>query len=221
MLSQRVGLVFFFTGVTAFLIPVIGASPVLADNDSPNYNFLVGSGFICDPNDSTTCPAVARAANGESIELSGAGTLSMANKSIAAAGAFTHKSSTGEVVTTGVWTATDLLSFKSYGISPGALMRETQKFKVFRLFPLGLAMLSTPMPAGGLALIRVRLLPDVGKQKGAILQLNCAKGKVPPNHQGDGVRLAIQGEGVKFDQKVSGRTLFLLRKPGFNSPLKQ
>jgi hypothetical protein len=214
MLSQRLGLVFFFTGVTAFLISVIGASPVLADNDSANYNFLVGSGFLCDPNNSTTCPAVAMAANGNTIELSGAGTLTLASKSITAGGAFTHKSSTGEILETGVWTATELLSFKSYGVAPGALMGQIQKFKAFRPLPIGLGIMAGPMPAGGLALIRIRMLPDVGRPKEAILQVNSAKGKVPEKHQGDGVRLAIQEGGPKFDEKVSGRILFILTKPG-------
>src|SRR5262249_46115956 len=157
-------------------------------------------------------------ANGDTIELSGAGTLSLAIKSVTTAGAFTHKTSTGEILETGVWTATELLSFKSYGIAPGALMRGTQKFKSSRLLPLGLGMLAGPMPAGGLALIRVRLLPDVVQPQEAILQVNCAKGRVPENQQGDGIRLAIQEGGPKFDQKVSGRTVFMLRKPGLAFP---
>ena len=77
-----------------------------------------------------------------------------------------------------------------------------------------------PMPAGGLALLRIQLLPDVGKPKNAFLQVNCAIGKVPENQQGDGIRLAVQGEELKFDQKVNGRTLFMLRKPGFNLGLQ-
>jgi hypothetical protein len=52
-----------------------------------NYNFLIASGFLCDPNDSTACPAVAKADSGETIEISGAGTLDLAGKSVAAAGA--------------------------------------------------------------------------------------------------------------------------------------
>jgi hypothetical protein len=214
MLTQRSGS--SLIGVMTFLVPLTLASPALADNDSASYNFLVGSGFLCDPNDSSTCPAVARATNGDAIEMSGAGTLSLANKSITAAGAFTHKTSTGEIVETGVWAASELVSFKSYGIAPGALMRETQRFKSSRLFPLGLGMLAGPMPAGGLALIRIRLLPDTGSPKEAILQVNCARGKVPANQEGDGIRLAIQDGGPKFDERVSGRTLFLLRKPRLN-----
>src|SRR5262249_48088383 len=146
---------------------------------------------------------------------------SLAKKSVMASGAYTHKSSAGEIVSTGVWAATELLSFTSYGLAPGTLMRQRQKFKAARLFPLGLGMLAGPMPVGGLALIRVRLLPDVGQPQEAILQVNCAKGRVPENQQGDGIRLAFQEGGPKFDQKVSGRTIFMLRKPGPKLWLKE
>ncbi|PYV39360.1 MAG: hypothetical protein DMG06_23315 [Acidobacteria bacterium] len=216
MLSHRVVLTLAIVGVAAVLVTVTQASPASAEGGSANYNFLVASGFLCDPNDSTTCPAVARAANGNTIELSGAGTLNPSSKSITAAGAFAHKNSAGKIVETGVWTATELLSFKSYGIAPGALLRGNQKFRTSGILPIGRGLLAGPMPTGGLALLRVRLWPDSGKPKEAFLQVNCAKGKVPENQQGDGVRLAIQEGGPKFDQKVSGRTVFMLRKPGLN-----
>jgi hypothetical protein len=216
MLSHRLVLTFIITAVIAILVTDIRSSTVSSDSGSASYNFLVASGFLCEPNDSTTCPAVARAASGETIEMNGAGTFTLANKSITAAGAFTHKSSTGEVVASGVWEVTELLSFQSYGLAPGALMLKAQKLKASRFFPLGLGMLAGPMPAGGLALMRIRLLPDSGRPNDAILQVNCALGKVPTNQQGDGIRLAMQGGALGFDGKVSGRTVFMLRKPGFN-----
>ena len=98
-----------------------GARNTLA---AANYNLRIASAFLCDPSDSTTCPAAARAANGESIEISGAGTLSAASKSVTAAGAFTVKNPNGYILTIGVWTATGLVSFESYGIVPGALLRD-------------------------------------------------------------------------------------------------
>ena len=36
-----------------------------------NYNFLIGSGLLCNSDDSTACPTVAKAANGETIEITG------------------------------------------------------------------------------------------------------------------------------------------------------
>ena len=146
MLSHRLVLTFIITAVIAILVTDIRSSTVSSDSGSASYNFLVASGFLCEPNDSTTCPAVARAASGETIELNGAGTFTLANKSITAAGAFIHKSSTGEVVASGVWAVTELLSFQSYGLAPGALMLKVQKLKASRFFPLGLGVLAGPMP---------------------------------------------------------------------------
>jgi hypothetical protein len=216
-----------------------------------NYNFLIASAFLCDPSDSTTCPAVARAANGETVELSGAGTLGAANKSVTAAGAFTVKSPNGYIITTGIWTATGLESFESYGIAPGALLRDYPQFRTLGAFPgkgglmePGLMMagpmagsvpgpmagpmglmaspmglmggpFTGPLAAGGLAVIRIRLLPDAGSPTDAVLRVNCAKGKVPEDRPGDGVRLAITG-GPEFDEPLGGRTVFLLLRPGPN-----
>jgi hypothetical protein len=48
-----------------------------------------------------------------------------------------------------------------------------------------------------------------------MLQVNCAKGKVPAGEQSDGVQLTITG-GPEFDEEISGRALFLLQRPGPN-----
>jgi len=190
-----------------------------------NYNFLIASGFLCDPNDSAQCPAVTRAADGETIEISGAGTLGLANKSVTAAGAFTEKTPTGEIVATGVWTATELASFESYGIDPGALLRDYPQFRRLGLFVMaGLKMpgpmagpmaglAAGPIAAGGVAVIRIRLLADAGSSGDAILRVDCAKGKVPEDEQSDGVRLDVTG-GSAFEKHVSGRTFSCCRGRG-------
>jgi hypothetical protein len=67
------------------------------------------------------------------------------------------------------------------------------------------------MAAGGLAVIRIRLLPDAGSPADALLWVNCAKGQVPLEEPSDGVRLTITG-GPVFDEAVSGRTIFLLQQ---------
>ena len=79
--------------------------------------------------------------------------------------------------------------------------------------PMGL--MAGPLAAGGLAVIRIRLLPDAGSPSDAVLQVNCAKGKVPEGEQGDGVQLHIT-DGPVFDEQVSGSAVFLLRRPGPN-----
>jgi hypothetical protein len=190
------------------------AIPAMAQSSNGNYIFLVASGFLCDLGDSSACPAVVKSAQGDSYEMSGAGTLSTESKSAIAAGTFTHKSRDGNALETGVWIASELVSFDSYGIAPGALMRGGQPFAPPPFGPRRLPMLSGPMPAGGLAVFRIRLLPVRGASKTARLQVNCALGKVPDEHQTEGIRLAFEGGGGEFDQESSGRTLFVLTRPG-------
>ncbi len=219
------------TAMTVLAVLVIPARLRLSAQDQPqdkkdlpgytaataNYNFLIASGFLCDPDDSALCPGVARASNGETIEISGAGTLGLAGKSVTAAGAFTEKTPAGAIVTTGVWTATGLVSFESYGIDPRALLLDYPKLRTVGLMGRGMmpgpmaGLMAGPVAAGGLAVIRIRLLPDAGSPSNALLRVNCAKGKVPAEEQSDGVRLAITG-GPVFDEEVSGRTVFLLRR---------
>jgi hypothetical protein len=164
--------------------------------------------------DSSACPAVVKSADGASYEMSGAGTLAPQSKSVTAAGTYTRKSSGGDVLETGVWVASELVSFDSYGIAPGELMREGRALGPPQLGPRRLPMLSGSMAAGGLAVLRIRLLPVLGFARTATLQINCPLGKVPDEHQVEGIRLAFEGRGTEFDEEVSGRALFLLTRPG-------
>jgi hypothetical protein len=214
MSSQKVfaNLVVTWVGVLSLAI-LLGAAPVVAQSAAASYTFLVGAGFLCDAGDSAPCPAVVKSADGSSYEMSGAGTFATQSKTVTAAGTFTHKSSNGSVLETGVWTAGELVSFESYGIAPGALMREGQAFGLTRFGPMRSRMFSGPMPAGGLAVFRIRLLPMRGVSRTATLEVNCALGKVPDEHPTEGVRLAFEGGGVEFAEEVSGRTLFVLTRP--------
>ena len=194
--------------------------PALAQTSNGNYALLVGAGFLCESGDSSACPAVVKSADGASYELSGVGTLAPQSKSVTAAGTYTQKSSGGNVLETGVWVASELVSFDSYGIAPGALRREGRALGPPQFGPMRMRMFSSPMPAGGLAVLRIRLFPVLGLAKNATLQVNCALGKVPPEHQVEGVRLAFEGRGAEFDEEVSGRTLFLLTRPGASAAAK-
>jgi hypothetical protein len=195
------------------LVIFLGAGAARAQNSSANYIFLVASGFLCDLGDASACPGVVKSAQGDSYEMSGTGTLNTQSKSVTATGTFTHKSRDGNTLETGIWIASELVSFDSYGIAPGALIQEEWVFSPPRFGPKRLPMLSGPMPAGGLAVLRIRLLPIRGAPKTAKLQVNCALGKVPPEHQVEGIRLAFEGGSFEFDEEVSGRTLFVLTRP--------
>jgi hypothetical protein len=198
----------------------LGAGPATTQSSSPNYAFLVATGFLCDSGDSATCPAVVKSANGDSYEMSGAGTFSSESKLVTAAGTFTHKSADGTVLETGVWTASELVSFDSYGIAPTALMREGRALGPSQFGPMRMRMFSGPMAAGGLAVFHIRLLPVRGRPRIAMLQVNCTLGKVPDEHPTEGIRLAFEGGGTEFDEEISGRALFLLTRPGASTAAK-
>ena len=55
------------------------------------------------------------AANGDRVAIEGAGEFSVHPKSVEASGTFTHTDSEGNVLATGSWTATKLLTYQSYG----------------------------------------------------------------------------------------------------------
>ena len=129
----------------------------MAQSSAADYTFLVASGFLCDPADSATCPAVARSTEGDTYELSGAGTFERQSKSVTAAGTFTHKSADGTVLATGVWVASELVRFESYGIVPGARMRQGRALGGPELGTMHLRMHPGSMPAGGLAAFRIAL----------------------------------------------------------------
>lgn len=216
--------IFSSLAVTWLAVPslamLLGAVPARAQSNPSNYTFLVASGFICDPGDSATCPAVVKSANDDSYEMSGAGTFDAKGKSVQAAGTFTHKSSDGTTLETGVWIASELIRFDSYGIAPGALMSGGRAFGPPKFSPKRLPIFSGSMPTGGLAVFRIRLLPMSGASKTAVLQANCALGKVPADRQKEGIRLTLERNGAEFSLEVSGRVMFLAIRPDVSAPAR-
>ena len=202
------------------LAMLLGAGPARAQDNPSNYTFLVASGFLCDPGDSATCPAVVKSANGDSYEMSGAGTLNTQSKSVTAAGTFAHKSSDGTVLEAGIWIVSELVRFDSYGIAPGALMHQARALGPAPLGPKHLPIFSGPMPTGGLAVFHIRLLPMRGATKTAVLQVNCALGDVPRERQVEGIRLTFESNGSEFSEEVSGRVMFLSMRPNLSAPVK-
>jgi hypothetical protein len=202
------------------LITFSTVTPAKAQNAGRDYLFFVGSGFLCQSGDSSSCPAVAKSTNGSSYELSGAGTFNVMSKSVKAVGTFTHKRPNGSTLETGMWIASELIGFESYGVARSVPMLEGWTFGPSEFGPRRMPMPSAAMPTGGLALMRIRLLPLRGSSRTAVLQVNCALGKVPDEHQIDGVRLSFEEADVQFDQEISGRTMFVLTGPGI-SPTRE
>jgi hypothetical protein len=191
-----------------------------AQTTSANYSFVVASGFLCDPGDSGNCLAVAKSANGDSYEISGAGTFDPKNKSVKAAGTFNHKSTNGNVLETGVWTASDLISFDSYGRVPTAVI---QKGPAFGRPQIGSAKRSPPsalLPTGGLAIFRILLMPLSGATKTALLQVNCALGDVPRERSVEGIRITLERNNFEYSEEASGRVIFLALRRELSTPAK-
>jgi hypothetical protein len=203
-------------GLAIFLVAV----PAMAQNNSGDYVFLIGSGFLCDSGDSSACPVVVKSADGSSYEMSGVGTFNTESKSVTATGTFTRKSPNGNSLETGVWIANELVSFDSYGIAPGARMQAGSVFGPPQFGPRRMPMLLSSIPAGGLAVLRIRILPMWGSSRTATLQVNCVLGKVPEERQTEGIGLTFE-EGGEFDQEISGRTMFVLTRAGATSTQKK
>ena len=177
-----------FLATFAMALLLSGATGAWADSGSAARVYLLGVDPLCGL-DPSACPAVAMAANGDTIELTGSGTLSIHPKSVSGGGTFTHKDSSGAVLGSGTWTATQLLAFKSYVVDPALGLPENFD--------------------AGYTRMRVHLTPTSGGPGfDAILEVDCEFNLNPPGHA-EGVRLAVQG-GLNFNKKVSGFTLFII-----------
>ena len=189
-----------------------------AQRGPTNYTFVVASGFLCDPAEAVDCRAVAKSANGDSYQLSGAGTFSTQGKTVMAAGTYSHQSANGAVLEAGVWLANELLSFDSYGVAPNALPRAVSGFGRGPAGQRHLPTVPGSLPTGGLAILRIRLLPVSGTETTAVLQVNCAVGDPPPDRSIDGIRLSLGRNGPEFSEEGSGRVMFLTMRPGEAAP---
>ena len=162
------------------------ASIVRADSGSRSYQFLVGSGLLCElaPN---ACPDITMAANGDTVALSGGGTFSLRPFTAAGSGSFVHKSASGEVRGAGTWIVLRLLAFHSFGdATPQGLPSNLE---------------------GGQLVLRVQLQVNGTPVFTGILNVDCELGSAP-HGQSEGFTLNVQGA-INFNKKVSGFTVFI------------
>jgi hypothetical protein len=160
------------------------AAKVVDQNLSASYGWHAGDAFT----PPLVPPDVAEAANGDRIILTGTGTLTLHPKSATGGGTFTHTTAEGTVLATGTFTATELLSFESYGPSP--------------LLP--------PFLNSGQALIRVALLQDGSTTSiDGILRVECVlPGGTFPGGKEEGINLLLPGL-ANFNHQISGATVFV------------
>jgi len=203
-----------------FLAILLCASPLAAQSNDNNFLFLLASGFLCDSGEASACPATAKSNQGDSYEMTGAGTLELQGNSVRAAGTYTHRSSSGNVLETGVWVADELVSFNSYSAAANARARQGRASGPALLALKRLPVRSEPVPTGGLAVLRIRLAPLQGRSRNAVLQVNCALGDVPRERSVEGIRLSIEGNANDFLEEGSGRVMFLSTRPEASAAVK-
>jgi len=138
-------------------------------------------------------PQVSQAANGDVVSITGDGIFSIYPKTVGANGTFTHSDGQGNVLDSGTWVATQLLSFQPYGCG------------VVLGFPI------PPNLCGGKLMVRVQLTSGSGQFEG-ILSVFCIIGPNPPNSHddpsGEGARLDIIGVN-NFNKIVSGGNVYI------------
>jgi hypothetical protein len=221
-MSKRNSSLIVATVAVWMLSMFLGGEPIIAQNSmvqnsSPEYTFLVASGFLCDTGN---CPAGAKSVSRDTYEITGAGTFNPQSKSVSAAGTFAHKSPTGTVLETGVWTSNQLISFDVYGAAPNALRQRGIAAGVPGFRPNGLPMSVSPVPVGGLAVFHIRLLPASGMPIAAVLQVNCALADAPRDHSADGIRLKLERNPTEFSEELGGSVMFLAMPPQPTAPGK-
>ena len=189
---------FAIAALAAAIFSVTFMSVANAGRETLNYRWLAGAGVVdfpapgdalCDLG--VPCPDVATASNGDTIEITGEGTLSVHPKSVTGSGSFTHNFAAGGSVS-GTWTATSLKSFKSYGSSPAAV---------------GLP----PTWEAGKAVIRVQLFVGGDPVATATLTVGCILPEVKvPGGAFEGSTLKVK-RGPNFNKADLGATLFILQ----------
>jgi hypothetical protein len=148
------------------------------------YDYLAGAGNrfvpLCN---FQGCPAIARSASGDEIEISGAGTFTVRPAGVTGRGRYKWRNSAGQVIERGRWTPSQLLGFQSFGL--GLLINGRQL-------------------EGGVARMQI----DLSSGRRAVLRITCDEGNQPPAAR-EGINVGIAG-GPNFNTEVSGLTAFII-----------
>ena len=183
---------FAFLAAVMLLLGAAVAGGGVAAASPESFAYFAGSGPVCGlaPD---ACPDVAGAPNGDRIELTGAGLFAVQPKSASGGGTFVHRDANGTVLASGTWTATELLSYHSYGC--GVVM-------------------GTPLPdnlCGGAVKFRVTLATPLGQLPG-IMTIFCIVGpKAPSSHDsetGEGVTVVVPGI-INFNHTDGGENIYV------------
>lgn len=173
--------------LTTLLVFALVSTKFVSANENVNYDFFIGSGPI-----EEFGRVITMAGNGDTIEVRGNGTFSTKPKTVNGGGTFIHRDKNGHILGTGVWTATRLISFTSFG--SGSVQGLPANFE------------------GGQALMQIYIDPDarVPGFDGTI-KISCELGHFP-SWVHEGVRVAVRGVPINFNREKSGATLFVRKE---------
>jgi hypothetical protein len=186
-------------GLAAALALVVGlalTSGAASKTSKASFDVHVGDNFA----PPLATPSVARAANGDTIQVVLTGAFSKATKAASGGGTFVHMRG-ATVLATGTLTLTRTIAFQFYGCGVG---------------PDGGALPSNF--CGGRVLLRAHLVghpaanPAATVEHNALLEVNCqvhSSTVSPPAGTSEGIKLAVKGGGPNFNKHVSGANLLV------------
>jgi hypothetical protein len=170
-----------------------GSAPAMAGSKTATISF-------------GTVESVARAANGDTIEINGEGTFTLQPKSISGDGGavalafgnvprtFTHRDALGNLLVQGTWEPTDVLSYHSFGPAT------PEQDAFFGGLP--------PGSEGGKVLMKVALFVGGVHVHDGIVTIVCHLGLPPPSAV-ESTLLLVQGTGLNFNEPVTGDNIFI------------
>ena len=179
--------------VVACIAAGAGSAPALAGSKTATISY-------------GTIESVARAANGDTVEINGEGTFTLQPKSVSGDGGaveeafgsvprtFTHRNSQGSVLAQGTWETTAVLSYQSFGPAT------PEQDAFFGGLP--------PGSEGGKVLLKVALYVGGVHVHDGIVTIVCHLGMPSPNAV-ESTLLLVQGTGFNFNEPVSGDNIFI------------
>ena len=153
-----------------------------------------------------TVESVARAADGDTVEVNGAGTFTLQPKSISGNGGpvtaafgdiprtFTHRDAQGNVRVQGTWEPTEILSYRSFGPAT------PEQIAFFGGLP--------PGSEGGEMMIKAGLFVGGVHVADGIITIVCELG-VPPKNSVESTLLLVQGTDLNFNEPLSADNIFI------------
>jgi hypothetical protein len=171
---------------TAVLVSALAAPAAMAHEENGTGNVAVTYGVTMNTPNGARAPSGDRVRLQCTFGLGGCGTFTTKDQAVNLSGTFVHTDSSGNVVASGTWVATELISFEAYGCGVADFDG-----------PGGAPPVTIPANICGGAL-KLRVLLTAGSQQlEGILTIFCIVGDNPPNSHDElieeGITLDVPG----------------------------